>query len=175
MDKIKLIIGAAATRLDGWLSTDKNTLNILDDESWKQFVNGRDVTNILAEHVWEHFSYDDAIKATKNCFKYLSNGGIFRCAVPDGFHPNDEYIKYVNVGNKDNHKYLYNHITLSEVFKCGGFDSIDLLEYFDENHNFHCKKWNVEDGLIKRSKEYDLRNKIGDPLSYTSIIIDGRK
>ena len=49
-----------------------------------------------------------------------------------------------------------------------------LLEYFDENHKFHCNKWDANKGMIIRSKRFDERNLDGE-LNYTSIIIDAYK
>ena len=49
-----------------------------------------------------------------------------------------------------------------------------VLEYFDEDNNFHFNKWDKNKGMIYRSKRYDERNK-QNPLAYTSIIIDAFK
>lgn len=54
------------------------------------------------------------------------------------------------------------------------FFEVKLLEYCDENGEFHCHHWNGKDGVIFRSKKYDSRNQ-GDQLSFPSLIIDAIK
>jgi len=51
---------------------------------------------------------------------------------------------------------------------------VDLLEYCDENGEFHYKKWNPEDGFIGRSYRFDTRNS-KDKIGMVSIIIDAHK
>ena len=68
---------------------------------------------ILAEHVWEHLDCFAAIVAAQNCFKYLKPGGYIRVAVPDGWHPDKDYIDYVKPGGwgagSDDHHVLYTY------------------------------------------------------------------
>jgi predicted SAM-dependent methyltransferase len=49
-----------------------------------------------------------------------------------------------------------------------------LLEYFDEQGEFHHEEWNAEEGFIKRSTRFDPRNTT-NPTAYTSLIVDARK
>ena len=56
------------------------------------------ISNILAEHVWEHLSYEDGLIAARNCYKYLKPGGMIRVAVPDGNFRNDWYQNMVKIG-----------------------------------------------------------------------------
>ena len=51
---------------------------------------------------------------------------------------------------------------------------VELLEYWDEDGNFHFKNWTNKHGKVKRSKRYDSRNSDGQ-LNYTSLIIDAIK
>ena len=131
----------------------------------------------MAEHVWEHLIIEDAKIGLENCYKYLKKGGRFRIAVPDGFHPDPDYINYVKPGGHgagaDDHKVLYNYKSFGKCLEESGF-RVNLLEYFDEQGNFHYQEWDPEDGMIKRSKRFDKRNKDGK-LNYTSLIIDGIK
>lgn len=98
-------------------------------------------------------------------------------AVPDGLHPDPDYIEQVRVGGSgsgaDDHKVLYTHETFSEVFEKAGF-RVHLYEYFDRTGEFHLNDWRPEDGMIRRSRTFDRRNADGQP-HYTSIVLDAFK
>ena len=132
---------------------------------------------ILAEHVWEHLDCRAALVAAQNCFTYLQPGGYIRVAVPDGLHPDEEYIDRVKPGGwgegSDDHHVLYTYRTLEAVFALVGFET-RWLEYFDERGTFHYQEWSPADGMIQRSSRYDRRNRTRE-LAYTSIILDARK
>lgn len=135
------------------------------------------VDRILGEHVWEHLTLEDGAVAAATCFTFLKKGGRLRVAVPDGFHPDENYIEFVKPGGlgagADDHKVLYNYQTFSRIFEQAGF-RVELLEYFDENGIFHAQNWDMSDGYIHRSIRYDSRNSDGKPV-YTSLIIDAVK
>lgn len=173
----KIIVGAGGTTQKGWKSTEKKFLDLLKRENWENNFEQGSLKAILAEHVWEHLTKVEGKVAAKNCYDFLRKGGYLRVAVPDGFHPSPEYIKWVmpqGVGSgADNHKVLYNFKSLSSLFRSVGF-KVKLLEYFDEKGRFHSKHWKVEDGFIKRSSRFDKRN-INSPLKYTSLILDAIK
>lgn len=179
--EIKIVIGAGAHNNNpGWIHTQEDQLNLLNEEQWQFLFEENSINMILAEHVWEHLTFEEGKKAAKICHKYLKSGGHIRCAVPDGFFQNEEYQKVVQVGGpgpKDHpaasHKIVYNFRTLSEMFASAGF-TIDLLEYCDETGKFHYKQWNPMSGVIYRSKYYDHRNKNGN-LACVSLIVDAIK
>ncbi|MGM1056423.1 MAG: hypothetical protein ACQEWG_11110 [Bacteroidota bacterium] len=176
--KNKINVGAGDIEFDSsWFSCDKNKLNITKEKDWKHLLGSTRVKNIFAEHVWEHLTKEETFLANLNCYKYLKKGGRLRLAVPDGFHPDKNYIEYVKPNGtgigSDDHRILYNYILLSEKLKEHGF-KIDLLEYWDENGKFHFNEWDNEDGKVRRSKRYDSRN-INGKLNYTSLIIDAIK
>ena len=174
---IRLVIGSSNVYQKGWVPSNIEYLNILNLDRWRLYFKKESVYCMLAEHVWEHLTLEDGELAAKNCYEYLTKGGYIRIAVPDGFHPDKEYIEEQKVGGRysgiDGHKVLYNYKTLSSVFQKAGFQ-IKLLEYFDENQEFHSNEWLVEDGLINRSLRFDSRNIQEQPI-YTSIIIDAIK
>ena len=174
---VKIVVGASGVFDRGWIPTDIDTLNLLHDNDWKFYFRENAIDMIMAEHVWEHLTERDGIDAAKQCFPYIKRGGHLRIAVPDGYHPSAEYINYVKPGGSgfgsDDHKVLYNYKSLGNVLRTAGF-SVDFLEYFDEHGEFHSQAWSPQDGLIRRSKNYDERNQ-GGLLNYTSIILDGRK
>ncbi len=177
---MKLIIGAGNTNYPGWTATQESDLNLLNPHDFSQYLNGSLADAMLAEHVWEHMSFEDGILAAKNCYAHLKPGGYLRCAVPDGFFRNEWYQNMVQVGGPGpvdhpayTHKILYNYNTFRTVFTQAGFE-VELLEYCDEEGRFHYKYWNNEDGHIGRSFRFDTRNS-AQSLGMVSIIIDAKK
>lgn len=174
---MKIIIGAGETSLQGWISTSIDSLDITNSYNWEEFFSPASVDAILAEHVWEHLTDQQAATAATACFQYLKPGGYLRVAVPDGLHPDPHYIEQVKPGGVGayawDHKVLYTYKSLKEVFERAGFN-ITLYEYFDEVGQFHYSDWNAQHGKIYRSKRFDKRNADGI-LNYTSIVLDARK
>ena len=174
--ELNIIIGAHNTDYDNWLPTNIESLNLLELSSFDNLFGDKKATRFLAEHVFEHITYDDALTALKNCSKYLVKGGRVRIAVPDGFHPNPDYINMVKPGGHGegahDHKLLYDYKKLSKVFEEAGY-TVNLLEYYDENGQFHYNEWESKDGHVIRSKRYDKR--FNEPLGYSSLIVDGIK
>ncbi|MFN5183922.1 MAG: class I SAM-dependent methyltransferase [Bacteroidota bacterium] len=175
---IKFNIGSGKSGFNyEWFNTDKNSLDITDENDWKKYLKFLKVNNVFSEHVWEHLSDIDSEKALKNCYRFLKKGGVFRIAVPDGFHPDKNYIDYVKPGGHglgaEDHKILYNYKSLTQRLESAGF-KVTLLEYWDENGNFHFREWSDDGGRVLRSKRYDSRNQNGK-LAYTSLIIDAIK
>lgn len=175
---IKINVGSSGINDDsGWLATDIDILDITKSFDWLNMLLYLKADNIMAEHVWEHLTEKHTEMANKNCFRFLRKGGRLRLAVPDGFHPDPNYIEYVRPGGNgagaDDHKILYDYKVMTTFLEKAGF-KVDLLEYWDENGEFHYKDWNNEDGHIRRSKRYDERNQEGQ-LNYTSLIVDAIK
>ena len=175
---IRLVVGSGGLPVQaGWIATDIISLDVTDDENWMEVLSGRKVTNVFAEHVWEHLTTKQAEISNNLIYKYLKPKGRFRIAVPDGFHPDHEYINHVKPGGHgpgaDDHKLLYTYITLRDSLINSGF-KVELLEYWDENGKFHFTDWNTEHGKVMRSRRYDQRNVNGE-LKYTSLIIDAVK
>lgn len=174
----KLNVGSGKTESNGgWFYCDKDILDITMEQSWKRLLGKTRLKNIFAEHVWEHLTEEEARAANYNCYIFLRGKGKLRLAVPDGFHPSKDYLNHVKpngtgIGSED-HKVLYDYITLSSRLRKVGF-KVNLIEYWDENGNFHSNKWNIEDGKVNRSKEFDKRN-IDGKLNYTSLIVDAVK
>src|SRR5258708_682997 len=114
--KIKFNVGSAGVNPDKtWYPTDIDTLNLTKESDWKKLLLFLRLDNIMAEHVWEHLTDEDTILANKNSYKYLKKKGVLRLAVPDGFHPDKEYLDYVRPGGNglgaDDHKIIYNYIS----------------------------------------------------------------
>ncbi|PFA63102.1 SAM-dependent methyltransferase [Bacillus sp. AFS015802] len=179
--ELKVVIGAGEYHNNpGWLHTQEDELDLLDETTWESMFKGSSISAILAEHVWEHLTYEEGLQAAKICMKYLKPSGYIRCAVPDGYFPDETYQKVVQVGGPGpedhpaaSHKIVYNYSLLSEVFEAAGFE-VKLLEYFDEKGQFHENGWEGTDGVIFRSKKYDPRNQ-GEKLAAPSLILDACK
>ncbi|MDP4147231.1 MAG: hypothetical protein Q8936_22605 [Bacillota bacterium] len=177
---MKVILGAGQTKYDGWTSTQEEELNLLSVEDWDKPFKVEGIGVLLAEHVWEHLTFDEGIEAAKNCYNYLKPGGYIRCAVPDRNFRNEWYQNMVQVGGpgpKDHpaatHKIVYDYKKFKSVFEVAGFE-VTLLEYCDENGDFHYTYWNEADGRIGRSFRFDTRNS-AESLGMVSLIIDARK
>jgi predicted SAM-dependent methyltransferase len=179
--EIKIVIGAGEYNNNpGWVHSQEEELNLINETTWDRMFPHNSITAILAEHVWEHLTFEEGVQAAKNCYKYLKPGGYVRCAVPDGYFPDEEYQNIVKIGGpgpKDHpaasHKIVHNYRTLSNMFEAAGYD-VTLLEYCDEEGNFHFNEWHAKDGVIFRSKKFDPRNQ-GDKLLFPSLIIDAIK
>lgn len=146
-------------------------------ESFARYWRRNSRKAFLAEHVWEHLEPDEARAANANCFEFLKPGGRLRLAVPDGLHPDPDYVERVRPGGTGegaaDHKVLYTFKTLKELLEEAGFE-VELLEYWDESRTFHFREWSSEDGHIRRSMRFDPRKQDGS-LPYTSLIADARK
>jgi predicted SAM-dependent methyltransferase len=174
---LRIVIGASGVSQRGWIATEADFLNLLSENDWTRYFEEGSIDALLAEHVWEHLSRDEGLLAARLCFKYLKPGGYIRAAVPDGLHPDASYIADVKPGGSGggahDHKVLYTHETFKALFEEAGFH-VALLEYFDEQGDFHCSEWLPSAGRINRSKRFDARNVDGN-LRYTSIILDAKK
>lgn len=115
--KLKIVIGASGKYSKGWIPTEIDCFNVLNKRHWQFYFSEGSIDAMLAEHLWEHLTYEEGETTAKNCYRYIKPGGYLRLAVPDGYHPSEEYINRVKVGgtgegSKD-HKVLYNYETLS--------------------------------------------------------------
>ena len=175
--EIKINVGAGGTKYENWFSTDIDTLDVTNEKDFKKYFSKKKIKNILAEHVLEHLTDKDLNLMVLNFLKYSDDNINIRIAVPDGFHSNIDYVNRVKPGGTGegayDHKNLFNYKTLSELFEKQGFKA-ELVEYWDEEDNFHSKYKNDEKGYIIRSFINDRRNKDGKP-HYTSLIIDFSK
>ncbi|OEK08911.1 hypothetical protein A8C32_00760 [Flavivirga aquatica] len=177
-NKRKINVGSGNLAFNNdWFSCDIEILDITKKTDWYLLLGYYKVSNIFAEHVWEHLDDKDTDIANKNCYRFLKKNGRLRIAVPDGYHPSKDYIDYVKPNGTglgaDDHKILYNYSIMKEKLEKIGF-KVKLLEYWDEHGVFHHEDWKDKHGKVMRSKRYDLRNADGS-LSYTSLIVDAIK
>lgn len=114
-DEIKVVVGAGAFNNNpGWIQTQEDELNLLDKTTWESRFDNNSISAILAEHVWEHLTYEEGVDVAKVCYKFLKPSGHIRCGVPDAFFQDETYQNIVKVGGpgpKDHpaasHKILY--------------------------------------------------------------------
>ena len=174
---LKIVLGSSGVDVRDWLLTDMDQLDITVEADWDRYFRPDSIEAILAEHVWEHLTPDQAIAAARHCFAYLRPGGRLRVAVPDGLHPDPEYVDAVkpmgSAAGSDDHKVLYTCDALNRLLQAAGFHTRPL-EYFDAEGKFVSVDWDASDGMIRRSARFDSRNHDGS-LRYTSIIIDAFK
>jgi len=174
---IKIIVGAGPTKYEGWFSTDISTLDVTNENHFKKYFKKKKINRILAEHVLEHLTKQELELMIRNFYKYSTEEINIRIAVPDGFHTDKEYIEKVKPGGigegAEDHKHLFNYNSLAEFFESKSFKT-KLIEYWDEEGNFHTGYANDENGYVKRSFINDSRNSDGKP-HYTSLIIDFSK
>jgi predicted SAM-dependent methyltransferase len=165
----RIVIGCGQWKQSGWVSTDVPLLDLLLPQTWERLVPPDSVDALLAEHVWEHLSLDEAQTAASVCRRFLRPGGFLRVAVPDGLHPDPAFRDYVRPGGTTEmgHQVLYDYKLLQEVFASADFppEKMRLREYHDEEGREHFEDWAFEDGMVHRSRRYDERGLI-------SIILD---
>jgi len=174
---LRVVVGAGRIPVEGWIRSEESFLDLLDPGTWDRYFRPGTVDAILAEHVWEHLDPDDAgAVAARTCFRYLKQGGYLRIAVPDGHFPDPAYIREVEPGGTGcgaiDHKVLYTAESLTALLSEIGFEP-RLLEYFDQDGVFHETPWEPAAGMIRRSRQFDPRNR--RRLSYTSLIADAFK
>lgn len=171
---IKIIIGAGQTRFEGWISTDAPAFDVRNRDHWRKLFPPATIDRMLAEHVFEHLTSDELAKCLEIAAQYLAPSGRVRIAVPDGNHPDAEYIRRVQPGGigvgAGDHKALYTCDLIGDLMRKQSYQ-FELLEYFDAEGQFHQSEWSADDGFISRSADHDARNAEGQ-LNYTSLIVD---
>jgi predicted SAM-dependent methyltransferase len=171
-EKIKIILGAANTGFKGWISTDQDVLDITKEKDWKKLLGKHKIDNMLAEHVFEHLTPEQAKAAFSNVNKYLKKGGIFRFAVPDGYHPSSYLRSLIGVNGleqgADDHKIYFNIDNIKDFIQ--GLDfKICPVEFFDSEGYFHKKNFNLENGFVKRCLAYN-KGRFDDSAEYEKMI-----
>lgn len=171
---LKVIIGAGATRYQGWIATNLPAFDILQHKHWAQLFQPNSIERMLAEHVIEHLTIEQFKDFLRTARIYLAHGSCVRLAVPDGYHPDPNYIQHVRPGGigggADDHKVLYTCDLISDLLAAQGYDC-QLLEYHNAAGEFRHQDWQAEDGFVHRSIFHDPRNAAGQKV-YTSLIVD---
>ncbi|NEP77367.1 MAG: hypothetical protein F6K39_03770 [Okeania sp. SIO3B3] len=156
--KMQVVLGAGGEGLEGWKNTDIDQLDIRDGLSWSRLFYPASLDNLLAEHVLEHLTLEEALTAFQHIYSYMRQGGVFRIAVPDAYHPSLYYRELVKPGGLETpfeHKAFLDYKVLTMLAHKSGF-VVNLLEYFDENGNFHQKDYSEESGVIRRCAKNNI-------------------
>lgn len=176
-DTVKLVLGAGDVWYGHeWITTNYEELNVYAEEDWEFLFKDKKIDMILCEHVWEHLD-ELATAVANNCIhRHLKDGGNFRVAVPDGRFPSSEYLDHVKPGGigagSDDHKVLYTYELMQQRLERALF-RVEMLEYWNEHHEFIYKDYDLSKGIISRSARYDERNDFDRKIfKYTSIIAD---
>ncbi len=157
-DKIKIILGVSSTYFKDWLSTEQDILDITKANDWKKIFGDIKVDNILAEHVFEHLTEEEAKAAFLNLSKYLKKGGVFRFAVPDGYHPSRYLRSLIGINGiekgADDHKIYFNINNVKDFIQNLDFETYPI-EFFDSKGHFHQEKFDLANGFVKRCSAYN--------------------
>ena len=58
-NELKIIIGASGTNQNDWISTERETFDMLKPEKWLSVIEKHSIKYILAEHVFEHLTIEE--------------------------------------------------------------------------------------------------------------------
>lgn len=155
-DEIRLVLGCSYPTIRGWINTDHPWMDITDGRCWNWLLDTARADRLLAEHVFEHLTLQQATQALQLARANLSERGTLRIAVPDGNHPVHEYIEQVRPGGlgpgADDHKVLYTAETLVSLVQEAGLRA-DLRRWCDAEGTAHVTPLASEFGPIRRSGE----------------------
>lgn len=180
---MKIIVGAALTYQEGWYSTNEQWFDITRTENWvRVFKRKALLTNVLAEHVFEHLTEEETRRALKLISAHMMPGGRIRIAVPDGYSPDPVYIKHVGIAgigpDAEDHKQLLNSNTLTGFLEEAGF-VVEVLEGYLKSGELVQKPIDPAGGRVHRSRgnKENMAGKIGWEFAdaNTSLIVDGVK
>lgn len=170
----QVVLGAGGTAYPGWISTDREVLDLTAPADWARWFAPGSIDRLLAEHVFEHLTVEQNRQVLRACAHYLRPGGVLRVAVPDGWRDDPVYRAEV-APPKDGHQCLFEVDSLSALLREAGFE-VTPLEYFDREGRFHAVPWDPAEGLIQRSARFDRQAAFQrDGRCYTSLIIDARR
>ena len=80
----KVVIGSADRCGPGWIPTQEDFLNLVEPADWERFFRPNSIAAMLAEHVWEHLTKEEAREAARRCFEYLQPGATCGSRSPMG-------------------------------------------------------------------------------------------
>ncbi len=186
----KVIVGAGGTSQPGWVSLNKTQLDIRDFVNWCGHFIPRSVDAILAEHVLEHLTYQEARITALNCYAFLRRGGYLRIAVPDANNPDPVYQNwnapggggqqimrlFVYAKDEPTHQVFYDVTTLTALLEGVGFQVVPL-EFYGKDGQFYRRDWSHADGEIRRSFGHPYLKRVMpfNGTYNTSLIVDAVK
>lgn len=174
---VKIIVGAAETWRPGWYSTNEQWHNIASPADWERIFGGaRIITHVVAEHVFEHLTHAEAAQALRLIADHMVPGSRIRIAVPDGYHPDPDYIRHVGINgigdDASDHKQLLNVDVLSDLLAQAGFKPT-LVEGYRRDGALVRSDWSEEHGYVWRSRQNPAKGAFDFVDAETSLIVDG--
>lgn len=189
-----LQIGAGPHRLAGWLKTDLSPTNLTTVylNAAKRFPFADETFDcVVAEHIIEHISYDEALRMLRECHRVLKRGGVARISTPDielthrlMHHPLapelERYVSWSNAefGQPDDspihvvnrlqhewgHQFLYDAATLTDAFRRAGF--VDTAQ---------CKPGMSDHPALVNVDNHSTQTGTEENNELESLIIEGTK
>ena len=175
-----VILGAAETYR--WVVTNQQWLDITKRNDWDKIFSVKgSIKRIVAEHVFEHLTEKQTQIALDLIFQNLTAGGRLRIAVPDGYNPDQDYLRHVGIAgigpDAADHKQLLNRTSLQKLMSEAGF-STTLIEGYAKNGKLTSLDYDPKDGFILRSRRNPNRISAKGwefKDAQTSLIVDGVK
>ncbi len=162
-------IGTRMEMVDGVMQEVKFQLDVPEEQIEHRSM--QVIKNILADHVIQELSWDDAIIAMKLAHKYLTPGGRIRIAVPDNGHRSELFTKTMK--QIYHPKWEYDKAEMMQMLRAAGFKHFQVKEAFDIGGLFNISTWYRIDGFCKRSFWYDPNNMTTDTgMFWSCLIID---
>jgi len=156
--ELKIILGAALTNQAGWLSTNEEYLDISIREDWERILPRKSmIKRMVAEHVFEHLTKEEMLRAISLCHEYLIPGGTLLIAVPDGNHPDEEYRLHTGINgigpDARDHKQFIKYEELEKAAKESDFQSCEQIEGYNSNGRLTKRELDSSEfGHIARSR-----------------------
>lgn len=182
--KNRVVIGASEAEISSpakfghsseWLLLSVNDLDATSQDDWKLLFSsgGRlkaGLEVILAEHVFEHLDWFDALSAAKNAFDFLRPGGVLRLAVPDCFAPGSFLDNSRKEDIEYHHRIRFTLRSLTHLLVQAGFSADDItpIEYHSAAGFSYRRRFDPREGFIRRSFAFDKRGAV-------SLIVDAMK
>ena len=200
-DPLQLIISGEDHLQPGWVSTNFPTFDLLDASSINALGLGSRffADALVAEHVWEHFTYAQALQAMIHARCAMRGGGRLRIAVPDAAHADAQWYvsrkvlegwptgHFGGAGSKSvrypGHRAVWTAPKLSRFACDAGFAGVWVQEAWlagSPRARFGALNYSDAHGFISRSARNDARNRAPtragrgppNPTKYTSLIVD---
>jgi len=153
---IKIELGSAQKRIEGWLTMDLDpNSDLCMDLSKPLPFPDNCVEEIYSSHLLEHFSFPDPmLNLLSECYRVLKPGGVFKIAVPDAriyiesyekpdqfdpakyclytpayhYHSKIDFINYIAYMD-GHHRYLFDNENLPIIIANIGFENVKLREF----------------------------------------------
>lgn len=176
-EPIWLYLGAGREKRKNYVGVDVVPIhnNIVHDCTEPFPLENNSVERILTEDMLEHFTTDEIINILNECYRILKPDGIMIIGVPDYNNPKDK--PYLLKGTDErfpDHKTLTSHDLMDSFIKASSFKHAKFHHYWDKDY-FHMTRFDYSLGFVRRTPDNDKRNRKGNALVVTSILIELRK